>query len=284
MGTRDGKILLTREDWTRAALGAIGEGGVKAVAVERLAKTLTAFMKNAPTLQIKAAVVQGQAIKGAEVTALATMPGKPELYAKLLFLLQAPMQQLVSVLAAPAAMAGHPPEIFCGTMKTGQLCSLGTATLLGLTPENREAWLTAVRAYNREVNAAITRLQAQAMPPEQQPIVDRDYVVVVDRLNRFWVTALGTRAIVRVQGPAEAERVASKVLDTLREPYRLEGRELFANPRMPYTKMLLGAVPDLAMSGRQRIPVKGEIPNPIDPPPGCASTRSSRGTARARRR
>jgi large subunit ribosomal protein L10 len=28
------------------------------------------------------------------------MPGKPELYAKLLFLLQAPMQQLVSVLAA----------------------------------------------------------------------------------------------------------------------------------------------------------------------------------------
>jgi peptide/nickel transport system ATP-binding protein len=47
-------------------------------------------------------------------------------------------------------------------------------------------------------------------------------------------------------------------------------RELFDNPRMPYTKMLLGAVPDLAMSGRQRIPVQGEIPNPIDPPPGCA--------------
>ena len=47
-------------------------------------------------------------------------------------------------------------------------------------------------------------------------------------------------------------------------------RELFERPRMPYTKMLLGAVPDLAMSGRQRIPVSGEIPNPINPPPGCA--------------
>jgi large subunit ribosomal protein L10 len=67
-----------------------------------LAKALTTFMKSSPTLtlKIKAAVVQGRAIKAAEVTDLANMPGKPELYAKLLFLLQAPMQQLVSVLAA----------------------------------------------------------------------------------------------------------------------------------------------------------------------------------------
>jgi peptide/nickel transport system ATP-binding protein len=45
---------------------------------------------------------------------------------------------------------------------------------------------------------------------------------------------------------------------------------LFEDPRMPYTKMLLGAVPDLAISGRQRIPVQGEIPNPINPPAGCS--------------
>jgi peptide/nickel transport system ATP-binding protein len=49
-----------------------------------------------------------------------------------------------------------------------------------------------------------------------------------------------------------------------------ESRQLFDAPKMPYTKMLLGAVPDLAMSGRQRIPVKGEIPNPINPPSGCS--------------
>ena len=65
-----------------------------------LAKTLTTFMKGAPTIAIKAAVVQGQSIKPAEVTDLANLPGRPELYAKLLFLLQAPMQQFVSVLAA----------------------------------------------------------------------------------------------------------------------------------------------------------------------------------------
>ena len=67
-----------------------------------LAKVLTTFAKTAPALQIKAAVVQGRAIKPGEVTELATLPGKPELYAKLLYVLQAPMVQIVSVLnAAP---------------------------------------------------------------------------------------------------------------------------------------------------------------------------------------
>ncbi|HEV8208958.1 MAG TPA: 50S ribosomal protein L10 [Vicinamibacterales bacterium] len=76
---------------------AVAYTGEDAVA---LAKALTTFMKGAPTLSIKGAVVQGRAIQPAEVTDLANLPGKPELYAKLLFLLQAPMQQLVSVLAA----------------------------------------------------------------------------------------------------------------------------------------------------------------------------------------
>jgi len=65
-----------------------------------LAKALTTFMKTAPTLAIKAAVVQGQAVQAATVDELATLPGRQELYSKLLFVLQAPMQQFVSVLAA----------------------------------------------------------------------------------------------------------------------------------------------------------------------------------------
>ena len=65
-----------------------------------LAKTLTTFMKTVPALQIKAAVVQGQAIQPAEVTDLANMPGKPELYARLLYVMQGPMTNLVRVLNA----------------------------------------------------------------------------------------------------------------------------------------------------------------------------------------
>jgi large subunit ribosomal protein L10 len=65
-----------------------------------LAKTLMTFAKTAPALTIKAAIVQGRAIKPSDVTELASLPGKPELYAKLLFLLQSPMVQIVSVLSA----------------------------------------------------------------------------------------------------------------------------------------------------------------------------------------
>jgi large subunit ribosomal protein L10 len=65
-----------------------------------LAKTLTMFAKTAPMLKIKAAVVQGRAAQPAEVAELAALPGKPELYAKLLGTLNAPMVQLVTVLSA----------------------------------------------------------------------------------------------------------------------------------------------------------------------------------------
>jgi peptide/nickel transport system ATP-binding protein len=47
-------------------------------------------------------------------------------------------------------------------------------------------------------------------------------------------------------------------------------RELFATPRHPYTRMLLDAIPDVHMSGRARTPVQGEVPNPLQPPSGCA--------------
>ena len=44
---------------------------------------------------------------------------------------------------------------------------------------------------------------------------------------------------------------------------------LFRTPRHPYTRMLLDAIPDLELTGRARHPVAGEVPDPIDPPPGC---------------
>ncbi|MDP3159117.1 MAG: ATP-binding cassette domain-containing protein [Reyranella sp.] len=44
---------------------------------------------------------------------------------------------------------------------------------------------------------------------------------------------------------------------------------LFTRPKHPYTRMLLDTIPDLDMTGRQRTPVAGEVPSPINPPSGC---------------
>ncbi len=47
------------------------------------------------------------------------------------------------------------------------------------------------------------------------------------------------------------------------------GETLFRAARHPYMRLLLEAIPDLAMVGRTRTPVGGEVPSPIAPPPGC---------------
>ena len=44
---------------------------------------------------------------------------------------------------------------------------------------------------------------------------------------------------------------------------------LFENPRHPYTRMLLDAIPKMHDTGRARTPVQGEVPNPLNPPTGC---------------
>jgi len=58
---------------------------------------------------------------------------------------------------------------------------------------------------------------------------------------------------------------------------------LFRHPQHPYTRMLLDAIPDLALTGRARTPVAGEVPSPLSPPSGCAfHPRCPFATARCR--
>ena len=46
--------------------------------------------------------------------------------------------------------------------------------------------------------------------------------------------------------------------------------EVFGAPKHPYTRMLLDAIPKMNDTGRARTAVQGEVPNPLNPPAGCA--------------
>jgi large subunit ribosomal protein L10 len=65
-----------------------------------LAKALQKYVKDNPVLKFKAGVVDGRVINVKEIEALATMPSKEEVMSKLLFLINAPAQRLVTVMNA----------------------------------------------------------------------------------------------------------------------------------------------------------------------------------------
>jgi len=64
-----------------------------------------------------------------------------------------------------------------------------------------------------------------------------------------------------------SESVAVMYLGKLMEVSPAE--EFFASPMHPYTRSLLSAVPMLGGAPREKIVLRGEIPSPISPPPGC---------------
>ena len=65
-----------------------------------LAKALTKYAKDTPEFTFKVGVVEGRVISIKEIEALATMPSKDELMSKLLFLINAPAQRLVTAMNA----------------------------------------------------------------------------------------------------------------------------------------------------------------------------------------
>lgn len=65
-----------------------------------LAKALNKYVEENPEFSFKAGVLEGRLISVKEIKALATMPSKEEIYSKLLFLINAPAQRLVTVMNA----------------------------------------------------------------------------------------------------------------------------------------------------------------------------------------
>ena len=95
----------------RAAKGTKVEGalkdlsGVTSIAYTKgdpvaLAKALAKYAKDNPEFSFKAGIVEGRVVTIKEIESLASMPSKEELYSKLLFLISAPAQRLVTVMNA----------------------------------------------------------------------------------------------------------------------------------------------------------------------------------------
>jgi large subunit ribosomal protein L10 len=95
----------------RAAKGTAVEEAVKSLAgvtsiaytsgdPVALAKALSKYAKDNPEYAFKAGIVEGRVIAIKDIDALANMPSKEEIYSKLLFLMTAPAQRLVTVINA----------------------------------------------------------------------------------------------------------------------------------------------------------------------------------------
>ena len=72
--------------------------------------------------------------------------------------------------SSKTAAVNEEEAIFCPTMKTGQLCSHGTATILQLKGEKQEQWILFAKKYNKAVDAATLELFKDAekvLTPEQ---------------------------------------------------------------------------------------------------------------------
>ena len=92
-------------DGTRVAEALKGLKGVTSIAYTEgdpvaLAKALNKYVEENPEFSFKAGILEGRLISIKEIKALATMPSKEEIYSKLLFLINAPAQRLVTAMNA----------------------------------------------------------------------------------------------------------------------------------------------------------------------------------------
>ena len=95
IAVKDSPLVALKEQFT--GMTAVAYNTTDAVA---LAKALTKFAKDVPTVQFKGALLNGQIVPAAEIQNIANLPSREELVSKLLFLMQSPIRGLVTVLQA----------------------------------------------------------------------------------------------------------------------------------------------------------------------------------------
>jgi len=152
------------------------------------------------------------------------------------------VEELLELVGLSSADAGKFPHEFSG----GQRQRIAIARALSANPE--------FIVCDEPTSALDVSVQAQILN------LMRD---LQDEFNLTYLFISHDLSVVRHM----ANRIGVLYLGALVEI--AESKTLFSDPKHPYTRMLFDAVPDLAMTGRERKRVEGEIPNPINPPSGC---------------
>lgn len=162
---------------------------------------------------------------------------------------QGDIQARVHELLRICGLAPRFADLYPHQMSGGQRQRVGIARALALEPD--------LIVCDEAVSALDVSIQAQIIN------------LLADLRQRFGLTYLFIGHDLSVVRHL-CDRVAVMYLGRVMEMASSE--ELFANPQHPYTKALIDAVPNpdpLAEAGKEAAPLAGEIPSPLDPPPGC---------------
>jgi peptide/nickel transport system ATP-binding protein len=169
------------------------------------------------------------------------------------------------------------PLVFSGEkLSSGEITSRvhQALTQVGLSPDDAERYphefsggqrqrISIARALAGEPELLICDEPTSALDVSVQAQILNLMAELQERLGLTYLFISHNLAVVSLV----ADRVGVMYLGRVVE--LATSSDLFARPRHPYTRMLLDAVPDLAMTGKARTPVAGEVPNPLAPPPGC---------------
>jgi oligopeptide/dipeptide ABC transporter ATP-binding protein len=160
---------------------------------------------------------------------------------------KAKVDELMSIVGLDPCMGGRFPHEFSG----GQRQRIGIARALACDPS--------LIICDEPISALDVSIQAQVinlLKELQTRFPDLTYIFIAHDL-----------AVVKHVSDRIAVMYLGHIVETA------PGRELCERPLHPYTKALLSAVPvpdPLVEETRERIILTGEVPSPLNPPPGCA--------------